>query len=149
MGITLAAFQSFSWAAVLNDKLHIFVSSTAPSFCSPFISLGWIPSNWWFITMHFFFELFHHSPTLTFLSISPSTIAKDNQSSAITLRINGKSDYCPSKSMREPRAHCPPIANAWEGGKWSPQPSPLSLSPEVTCPRAPRLAILLESWAMY
>lgn len=51
------------------------------------------------LLQHNFFELFHHSPTLIFLSISPSTIGKGNPSSAIILRINEKLDYYPTKSV--------------------------------------------------
>ena len=108
MGVTLAVFQSSSGAAVLNDKSHIFVSRTATSFCSSFILLGRVPSSWWFITIQFFFELFHHSPTLTSWKCSPSKIVKDNPSSAIILRINEKLNYFSTKRVGWPKTECAP-----------------------------------------
>lgn len=130
MGITLAAFQFSSSVAALNDKLHIFVSSKATSFDRAFILLGRVPSSWWFITMQFF-ELFHHSPSLMFLSISPSTIAKGNPSSAMILRINGKLGYFPIKRVGWPRPNVLPLTiteRVGNGGQGEPQPSLLPLS---------------------
>lgn len=131
MGITLAVFQSSSWAAVLNDKLHIFVSSTATSFYSSFILLGRVPPSWWFITIaRFFLSCSITPPPFTCLSVSPSKPVKGNPSSAIILRVNGKLDYCPTRRVGWPRTKGPPTANAWEGGKWGSQPS--SPDPEPT-----------------
>lgn len=134
MGITLAAFQFSSSVAALNDKLHIFVSSKATSFDRAFILLGRVPSSWWFITMQFF-ELFHHSPSLMFLSISPSTIAKGNPSSAMILRINGKLGYFPIKRVGWPRPNVLPLTITERVGNGGPGEPPAQPPPPE--PQAP------------
>lgn len=93
-----------------------------------------------------FFELFHHSPTLTSLKFSPSKKVKDNPSPAIILRLSEKLNYCSTKRVGRHKTECPPNSK-WLRG-WAVE-SPDQLPPPESigaCPRSPRTTCL-ESWA--
>ena len=77
-----------------------------------------------------FFELFHHSPTLTSLKFSPSKIVKDNPSSAIILRINKKLNYCSTKRVQWHKTEYPPKSKWLRGWAVEPQTSSFRLSPQ-------------------
>lgn len=97
MGITLAVCQSSSSVAVLNDKLHIFVSSTDTPFSSCYHLDGFHQAGDLLQSNILSCPITPHPTILTLiLSISPSTTAKHKP---MILRKMGKCDCCLSYLM--------------------------------------------------